>query len=508
MNAKPKDLDDVCRAGHIKSAAELRARVEPVTPPLSHAEHDEPPAFPIGLLPPAIQTLASECARALAVPAALPAACCLATVSAALGSRLRVRSITGKTSSGNLMVLIGAESGTGKSEVHRVSMAPFHACHEREKELWAMEVLPNARAEVKMLTAEIKKCVEELRNPTSNRPGIKALLAQKEKELADYESQTRPPFYHASDFTTPELIKMLCRMDGQLFTTSPDAKNFVDMVLGRYNEGGTDEEVYLKAFSLESIDRHRVGDGNHETPEACITGLWLTQPDKLERLLAKRELSEGGLIPRLLMASFSCPPTRVNMDEQGIDTAASAEYGKMITALFYAFRMGEDVKTIEAEYGAKAALVDFHNATADRREVELRDVTSFAARWGEHAWRLSLVVHAARLGDNAADRPLSLDDAQAGIALTKWFAWQQLDALRQGRQSGKSERHKRVLSLFTDSTKEITARDVYRARITPRDDTALAKALLEEMVEAGLLSFTDKPTAKIGHLQRSYQRSK
>lgn len=490
-----------------------RAAYKTSTPPQATSAKDdtgneEPPPFPIGLLPPAIQTLASECARVLSVPAALPAVCFLATVSAALGSRLRVRSISGKTSSANIMALIGAESGTGKSEVHRISMAPFHACHEREKKHWAMEVLPTARAEVKMLTAEIKKCVEELRNPAANRPGIRALLTQKEKELADYEGQTKPPFYHASDVTTPELIKMLCRMEGQLFTTSPDAKAFVDMVLGKYNEGGTDEEVYLKAFSLESIDRHRVGDGNHETPEACITGLWLTQPDKLERLLAKRELSEGGLIPRLLMMSFSCPPLRVSMAEQGIDAAAVSEYEKIIVELFDAFRLSQKVMAIESTQEAKEVLVAYHNATADRREVELRDVTSFAARWGEHAWRLSLVVHAARLGNDAADSPLSLDDAQAGITLAQWFAWQQLDALRQGRQSGKSERHKRVLALFTEDRKEIIARDVYRARITPRDDTALAKALLEEMVEAGLLSFTDKPTAKIGHLQRSYQRRK
>lgn len=33
MSAKPKDLDEAVSAGHIKSAAELRARVEPVTPP-------------------------------------------------------------------------------------------------------------------------------------------------------------------------------------------------------------------------------------------------------------------------------------------------------------------------------------------------------------------------------------------------------------------------------------------------------------------------------------------
>lgn len=41
MSAKPKDLDDAYRAGHIKTAEELRARVEPVTPPQATSAKDD-----------------------------------------------------------------------------------------------------------------------------------------------------------------------------------------------------------------------------------------------------------------------------------------------------------------------------------------------------------------------------------------------------------------------------------------------------------------------------------
>ena len=69
----------------------------------------------------------------------------------------------------------------------------------------------------------------------------------------------------------------------------------------------------------------------------------------------------------------------------------------------------------------------------------------------------------------------------------------------------KSERHSRVLALFTADKKEITARDVYRAKITSSE---LAPALLADMVEAGRLSFVDSPTAKNGYIQRTYQKPK
>ncbi len=177
------------------------------------------------------------------------------------------------------------------------------------------------------------------------------------------------------------MTKMLCRMDGQIFAASPDAKNFVDQVLGKYAESGTDEEVYLKGFSLETIDRHRVGDGNHEVGDACIAGLWLTQPDKLQRLLASRALTEGGLLPRLLLMEVDCPPLRVSASEKGISAATKGMWDEVISRLFNDFRLNPDVQTIEAEHDAQALLIDYHNAIADRREREFHDVTGFAARW-------------------------------------------------------------------------------------------------------------------------------
>ncbi|MFZ4766633.1 MAG: DUF3987 domain-containing protein [Roseimicrobium sp.] len=476
----------------------------------SDREEDGPeataPAFPIECLPSSIQALSRECARVLSVPVAMPAVCCLAVVSASIGSRLRVRSINGKTTPGNIMVLIAAETGTGKSETHRVCMAPFNQCQEREKELWRDTLLPDARAEVRLLAKEIKQAESKASAADADRSAIKRDIARMEAALVVAEAQMKQPFYHASDFTTPELIKLLCRMDGQLFATSPDAKNFVDMVLGKFNEGGTDEEVYLKAFSLESIDRHRVGDGSAETPEACVAGLWLTQPDKLERLLAQRALSEGGLLPRLLMMTFSCPPLRVSTSERGISADTLAGYHQLITGLFDEFRLCADVLTIDADEAARKVLVDYHNAIADRRELELRDVTGFAARWGEYAWRLALVVHAATHGEDAASRPLSLDAARAGIMLAEWFASQQLEVLSHGRLQATNERHAKVMALFAKQP-EIVARDVYRASITPRGNPELATALLDEMVTAGLLQFEDRPTAKTGHVQRVYRRA-
>lgn len=464
-----------------------------------------PPHFPIQTIPGALRPFALECSRITGVPVEMAAMCCFAVASAATASRLRVKSVNGKTTTANIMVLIGAESGTGKSETFRECMAPFEKCAEEEKRVWRAQILPNAKAEIRLLTQEIKRLENSLKKGSGDRDNIKSELAEKERLLTTAELLAKQPVYHGSDFTTAELIRVLCRMGGQMFAASPDAKNFVDMVLGRYNEGGTDEEVYLKGFSLESIDRHRVSDGSQDTPEACIVGLWLTQPDKLERLLGERALSEGGLLPRILMMLIHCRPFRVKMDEHGISEETRGAYNSVITELFQAFRNQQIVFEIEADLDARQALVDFHNSLADRREYgkDLSDVTSFAARWGEYAWRLSLICHAVRHGEFAGDSKLCLEDAQSGIAITEWASAQQLDVLNVGRARVKRQKHEQVLKLVR-AQGQVVARDIYQANITPRKQVDLATALLQEMVALKLLRSFEKKSERKNHIQTIY----
>lgn len=469
------------------------------------ASEDDPPQFPIDVLPETLRHFVGECARVNSVPVELPAACVLAIVSASCGSRLRVKTIHGKVAPANIYVLGAAQSGSGKSEVFSLCFGPVKRWSQREAQRWEAEVLPRAKAEARLLA----KAIKALENSSDADERALSEIAAKEARLAIVQAQLLPPTYHASDYTNAELVRILARMDGQLFSASPDAKNVVDMMLGRHNEGKTDEEVYLKAFSLDPIDRHRVGDGAHSVPEPCIEGLWLTQPDKLERLLAERTVHESGLLPRILPFTVNCPPLRVSIETTGVDDSTSEQYEALITSLLRAFRMRPDGQVIDADRDARQALIDYHNETAKRREVELGDVTSFAARWGEYAWRLALVIHAARLGVDAAQYPLSFKDAQAGIALMRWFGNQQLEILQKGRTAKRKEQRAAALKLFSLLGKaEIVASDLYRNGVTPRNDPEAARALLDEMEASGLLICSLRPTGRKNHTAWFCRRKK
>jgi len=172
--------------------------------------------FPIEVLPPALRALCAECARVLSVPIAMPAMCGLAVASAALGAKLRVRSVLGKMTSANIFALIAAESGTGKSETHRVFIAPFEACQSAAQKHWREQVLPNAKAASRILDMQIKNLEKKVK-AGADTGALQSQLTELERNLGEARTKMKQPFFIGSDFTTAKLIDLLCQMEGQFF---------------------------------------------------------------------------------------------------------------------------------------------------------------------------------------------------------------------------------------------------------------------------------------------------
>ncbi len=140
---------------------------------------------------------------------------------------------------------------------------------------------------------------------------------------------------------------------------------------------------------------------------------------------------------------------------------------------------------------AHARLVAYHNEIVDRRRGDLHDLTSYAARWAEQAWRLAVVPHAALHGAQAHLHPLSDETAANAIRLAQWFAGQQLDTLARGRRQAAQKKEDEVLELLREQQQRrgvdyLTARDIHRARIVTTAESAIG--LLERMEADGLLA--------------------
>lgn len=59
----------------------------------------------------------------------------------------------------------------------------------------------------------------------------------------------------------------------------------------------------------------------------------------------------------------------------------------------------------------------YHNGNVGRRKGDLKDVTSFTARWTEQAWRIAVAFHAALHGEKAHEHTLPIEAVRVAITI-------------------------------------------------------------------------------------------
>jgi hypothetical protein len=514
--APHKDLNDWTRAGATVDdlfAAMVNAEV------IREARNDkseatEPPGtqaqpFPLHCLPPSCEAMARAVCETVRVLESLPGCCALGILSAAIGSGLQVRSAANRLTRGNLYILPSAESGSGKSETYRHLAKPLFEFEAKRVAAWDVESKPGLVADHKILEAEIANLTKSAgrAKDATDRDQIRGQLKAKLGARDQIERQLHSPILSCEDVTGEKLAVLLAHNREQLASLSADASAVVNILLGRYNKlDRTDEGIYLKSFTGDrcKVDRQTRASVLLESP--CLAALWLTQPDKLESLLAERSLSDGGLIPRILACHTHCEAREIVKNAPEIPASVEKGYADLIRSLLESYRLADEPFTIEPKSEALEAMNAHYNAIVKRRRTDLRDVTIYAARWNEQAWRIAVVLHAGLHGAHAHEHKLETDTANRAIELADWFAAQQLEILSGSRDKARREEWNEVLSLADEKPQGIRASDVYRARIVRNADEA--HTLLSEMEAAGELRGREEKPETGGHFTRIFIRAK
>src|SRR5205823_5179934 len=300
---------------------------------------------------------------------------------AAIGAVLQVRSGANRVTRANLYLLPSADSGSGKSETFRHFAKPFFDFETKRLAAWKAEIRPELLAERKVLEAEIAKLTKAAGNAngSTEREEIRVKLKEKLAALDQIETKLREPALSCEDVTGEKLGVLLAHNDEQIASLSADAVAIVNILLGRYNKlDRTDEGIYLKAFTGDrcKVDRQTRECVLVESP--CLAALWLTQPDKLESLLAERSLSDGGLIPRMLACHTNCEAQEIEGAAPEIPLSNETEYADLIRSLVETYRLADEPFTIEPSPETLDAMNAHHNAIVKRRRSDLRDVNIYA----------------------------------------------------------------------------------------------------------------------------------
>ena len=156
-----------------------------------------------------------------------------------------------------------------------------------------------------------------------------------------------PPSLYSQDLTEEKLASCLYEQNGTYCIVSPDARNIVDNIAGKYNaKKGTSDSIYLLAIWGDEIRSGRVNVDREDIviSEGCLNMCLFLQPDKAEELMSNPTLSKSGLNARTLPISVrsSIGERFISKDTKEFNESKMEDYKLLLKRL--ALYKGEEIR--------------------------------------------------------------------------------------------------------------------------------------------------------------------
>ena len=224
-----------------------------------------------------------------------------------------------------------------------------------------------------------------------------------------------------------------------------------------------DDQLLCAGFSGDSHAVDRITRDPITLQSPCISLFLAVQPDILYRAFASERLRLGGFLARCIAVDSELEVQYEDSDKPiEIDAKVTQAWSEHIRGLFDTFRMSSAPYVLPVESGVYTASREFHNQVVSLVRGGLSDVSTFAVRWNEWAWRICLNLHAGQFGIESIKHPLSVKTFESAVRIVQFFAGEQLKILRRSRVQAEDKDLSRVRDLITQNGGPITLRDMDR----------------------------------------------
>lgn len=419
----------------------------------SEIEEDAEDEFPFDCLPKPLRRIVEEVSRTEQVHPILPAVCGLGIISAALGAGAEIQTEADATTRGNVFIMLVAASGVGKSKCLRRIAEPLYSYEKNEIQEWRSKDRPILEGKRSVIEVEIKKLNSLIGSKKGNtcRDQNISEMGRLKAELLEVEDKLIFPCMLTSDATKEALAHQLSHGKNEAIASiSGEARGCVDVLCGRYNKM-TGEDIYTQGYSGDPSTIHRKGSATISLRRPCLTVLWLIQPDKARGLLTTESMTSSGLMARFLIVNCNAEPQLELEDRSAINDTIHQQWHNHISHLTRCFHASSTPVVVKTTPEVRKMFREYHNEIVHRRQPggDLADVTEYAARWRENAWRLALILHAAKESHESDPYSLSTCTARNAIKLMRWFSNQQLQNLSTNRETKKAEFLDRVQTILS-----------------------------------------------------------
>ena len=450
--------------------------------------------FPIETLPGVFGDMAKAVANSCHCGDNLPSIVVLGVVNAAMGPGLIIENpITGEKTPTNIYQIAIADSGTGKSRVMKKLQNGILKYDKLIRKNWAEHTKPECEAKkreigamIKYLEKKMKPKGEGEKAPSDNPDSLNTEMAKLMRQMDVINAKLIPPKIIVQDVTTQKLGILLKENHERIISMSADAREPINNLMGRYNKGNPDENIYLSTFSGEMYTCDRVTRDSVTLETPWLSFLWLIQEDKADEMLASKSLREGGFLPRCLISYTNAKPGLM-VGGQKINPFLEEAYDDLVFEIMKKFYGSSESQVIIMSQDAANLLKDFHDEKVMAHNNGQKDGWSFQTRHAEIAARVCATLHVMKFGVSSQINDADEESMANAIKIVKWYANVHTKLTEQASYDKQDNGLQLVNKLLMKHPHGFDQRQACRARIAGSQRTDVTLRLLDSLVTQGSL---------------------
>ncbi len=300
----------------------------------------------------------------------------------------------------------------------------------------------------------------------------------------------------ADEFTVEKLITLLGDNPRGILVAKDELSGWFES-FKRYRSS-SDLPYYLSMHGARSIYYARKGSKSTFVPRAAVSITGGIPPGPLARALSAENL-DAGLGARFLVAYPPKLPKRWTEAEihPAVEQAYHDAIDKLLT-LDFDTRNDERVPhALNFSPKAKLAWVAFYNEWALEQAAVEGELAAAFSKLEAYAARFTLIHHViSHVSRGKSDLvPIDVSSVEAGITLTRWFAGEDRRIYVALQESPDQIDTRRLCDWIQARGGRTTAKDLQHSNSRKYTTADAAKAALDALVEAGLGTWVDRPTA-------------
>jgi len=398
---------------------ELNALIEKVVfkaaEPFANVNTPEPP-FPVESFPGELGEFVRAVAASLEVPAAMVGTGVLGALAVSLQRKVCLRIRPGEQGWREhvcLYTFMIAKPSERKSATISAVTSPIYkyesAVNEKRKPEISAYQKKKDFMERKIKRLEGRACNDEI-------DYTEVQKAQGELEGMEVVRRLR---LHTSDVTPERLAELMAEQGERMAIISAEGGNIGNM-LGRYSNN-PNNEIYQKAYCGDKSNVDRVGKESIELKEPTLSMIMAIQPHIAVKMETDEDLKNCGFTARALYTMpDSLVGTRDVRNAPEVPHYLIAWYDSLIQS-FLSWDTGGVTLEVEMDAKAKSYFYDCWDEYEAGQRKELEWVEGFAGKLSGVQGRIATLLHFAKHGRGAADRPVSRSTVAAAKDLADYY---------------------------------------------------------------------------------------